>query len=238
MTASFTRFDDRPTIPYTYLLHISFHQRMGERCHETCVDQVAGILDKSSSLHYLVDQIQELGCPVPPGWIQCSPCDQLGDFRMSGGFAIDPETRSPTIMICENERLNHQTLEDTLLHELIHAYDVCRAKIDFSQCFQHACTEVRASALSGECNFSREFRRGNLQIQKGYQKCVKRRAIKSVGANPYCRNIAKEAVESVFEKCFSDTLPFEDHCQSQKKPLLSTENSWETLSSLLASPVK
>ena len=181
------------------------------------MQQVENILETSSPTHYLVDKIHDLGCQVPPGWIKCSPCSNENTFRMSGGFTIDASTQSPTIIVCENEKLSRQTVEDTLLHELIHAYDVCRAKIDFSQCFQHACTEVRASALSGECNFSREVRRGNFQIQRGYQKCVQRRATKSVGANPYCRNIAKEAVESVFEKCFSDTLPFEDHSQGQRK---------------------
>ena len=190
---------------------------MAERSHESCMQQVESILETSSPLHYLVDQIHDLGCEVPSGWIKCSPCSNENNFRMSGGFTIDPSTQSPQIIICENEKLSRQTLEDTLLHELIHAYDVCRAKIDFTQCLQHACTEVRASALSGECNFSREIRRGNFQIQKGYQNCVERRAIKSVTANPYCRNIAREAVESVFARCFSDTLPFEDHCQRQRK---------------------
>ena len=35
--------------------------------------------------------------------------------------------------------------ENTLIHELIHAYDVCRVKkFDWKNCLHHACTEVRA----------------------------------------------------------------------------------------------
>jgi hypothetical protein len=33
------------------------------------------------------------------------------------------------------------SLADVL--EQVHAYDVCRSKIDFANCLQHACTEVR-----------------------------------------------------------------------------------------------
>jgi hypothetical protein len=30
----------------------------------------------------------------------------------------------------------------TIAHELIHAYDLCRANVDTSNCDHHACTEV------------------------------------------------------------------------------------------------
>jgi hypothetical protein len=29
----------------------------------------------------------------------------------------------------------------------VHAYDICRAKLDFADCAQHACTEVRDARL-------------------------------------------------------------------------------------------
>ena len=42
------------------------------------------------------------------------------------------------------------------------------------------------------------------------QECVKRRAMKSVVANPYCSKIAaKEAVEAVWDICYNDTKPFD-----------------------------
>ena len=39
----------------------------------------------------------------------------------------------------------------TLTHELVHAYDHCRAYVDWSNCVHHACSEVRAANLSGDC---------------------------------------------------------------------------------------
>ena len=189
-------------------------RHMADRCHDTCLEHVETVIEHSSPIHYVADKIQELGCPIPAGWIKCTPCSEQNSIRMSGGFTVDSSLQAPMIIVCENEKLHRQTLEDTLIHELIHAYDVCRAKVDWTNCLHHACTEVRASALSGECNPSREFKRGNFNIQKAYQKCVQRRAIKSVSANPHCRNVAKEAVESVFRNCFSDTAPFSDHSQT------------------------
>lgn len=69
------------------------------------------------------------------------------------------------VILCENHILEKETFESTVIHELvstphdssdiyadisiavllllqIHAYDVCRAKMDFRDCTQHACTEV------------------------------------------------------------------------------------------------
>jgi len=69
-----------------------------------------------------------------------------------------------------------------MTHELIHAYDYCRAELDFADLYQHACTEVcfgpvlnhgvvacndvvflqiRAAALSQNCSYWSEFWRGN-----------------------------------------------------------------------------
>lgn len=41
-------------------------------------------------------------------------------------------------------------------HEMIHAYDHCRAKdLDWNSCRHHACSEIRAAVLSGDCTFRR-----------------------------------------------------------------------------------
>ena len=42
-------------------------------------------------------------------------------------------------------------ISHALTHELVHAYDHCRAKnLDWTDCQHHACSEIRAAALSGE----------------------------------------------------------------------------------------
>ena len=41
--------------------------------------------------------------------------------------------------------------------------------------------------------------------------CVKRRAIRSVKANPNCAEKAAEYVDAAFDRCFKDTFPFDRH---------------------------
>lgn len=36
-------------------------------------------------------------------------------------------------------------MEDTLVHELVHMYDHCKFKVDWSNLRHHACSEVRNS---------------------------------------------------------------------------------------------
>jgi hypothetical protein len=45
--------------------------------------------------------------------------------------------------MCENKILERETFENTLVHELVHAYDQCRVKIDWQNCLHVACAEVR-----------------------------------------------------------------------------------------------
>ena len=97
-----------------------------------------------------------------------------------------------------------------LAHELVHAYDQCRARVRWSDCRHHACSEVRASNLSGECDFANEVARGHFAITSQQRACVRRRAMLSVGFNPHCSAVAKAAVEHVFDACYHDTAPFDD----------------------------
>jgi len=125
----------------------------------------------------------------------------VGGFRPEGGVAL-----------CHNNLTTQTDLEATLTHELIHAYDHCRAKgMDWTNCEHHACTEIRAANLSGDCHFSQEMARGNLAngFYKQHQRCVKRRALLSVEMNPHCKGKdASNAVNNVFNTCFNDTAPF------------------------------
>lgn len=49
-------------------------------------------------------------------------------------------------------------------------------------------------------------------FSQGHQKCVRRRAVLSVRANPNCKSDeqAVQVVNQVFDSCFNDTRPFEE----------------------------
>ncbi|KAL1900830.1 Mitochondrial inner membrane protease atp23 [Ceratocystis pirilliformis] len=129
--------------------------------------------------------------------------------RIGGGFSPDHG-----ILICANEVRNKKHMEDTLAHEMVHAWDHLRWKMDAENNLRHAaCTEIRASMLSGECRWTREFfTRGNWSLSAQFQNCVRDRAIQSVMARARCKDKAQasKVVNEVWDSCFSDTRPFDE----------------------------
>lgn len=76
-----------------------------------------------------------------------------------------------------------------------------------------ACAEIRASSLSGECRFMREFfTRGQWKLTQQHQECVRRRATLSVMGRQSCKDDkqAAKAVNEVWDSCFADTRPFDE----------------------------
>lgn len=72
-------------------------------------------------IRFLSDNIRQLGGDISSHNIYCRRCTQ----RKAGGF--DPEYG---IQICANEMRDQGHLEDTMAHEMIHAYDHLRFKLD------------------------------------------------------------------------------------------------------------
>jgi inner membrane protease ATP23 len=65
--------------------------------------------------------------------IRCRRCTTT----QGGGF--DPDYG---ILVCANEMRSRKQLEDTMAHEMIHAYDHVRFKVDRWNLRHQACTEV------------------------------------------------------------------------------------------------
>ncbi len=141
---------------------------------------------------------------IHEGNVRCKRCTaaQGGGFDSQYG-----------ILICANHMRNRKHLEDTLAHEMVHAYDHMRFKMDPYDLKHAACMEIRASTLSGECRFMREFwTRGQWKITGQLQECVRRRAALSVRQRPACKDDvqAVRVVNEVWESCFNDTRPFDE----------------------------
>ena len=98
--------------------------------------------------------------------------------------------------------------------EMVHAYDHLRFKVNWDENLRHAaCTEIRASSLSGECRWAREFfTRGQWKLTQQHQECVRRRATLSVAGRPFCKDDVQAAkvVNEVWDSCFADTRPFDE----------------------------
>ncbi|KAJ5178921.1 hypothetical protein N7492_002131 [Penicillium capsulatum] len=170
-----------------------------------CETQRDYLLQYSPVITFLSESIRQLGGDLHKHNIYCRRCTN----RKAGGF--DPEYG---ILICANEMKDQGHLEDTMAHEMVHAFDHLRFKVDWTDNLRHAaCTEIRASSLSGECRWAREFfRRGQWKFTEQHQECVRRRAVLSVSGRPNCRDEAhaQQVVNEVWGSCFRDTRPFDE----------------------------
>ncbi|KAJ2898778.1 Mitochondrial inner membrane protease atp23 [Coemansia aciculifera] len=134
------------------------------------------------------------------------PCMKCSEMR-SGGYSDNG-----VIQLCYNRLYGKGHLETTMAHEMVHAYDDRNFNLDWYNLEHHACTEIRAASLSGDCSWFQEFMRGKMGFLKHHQVCVKRRAVLSVLENPSCKSEkhAEAAVNKVFKSCFTDTRPFDE----------------------------
>lgn len=185
-----------------------------KQCQD-CYQYRDWMLKYSPTVTFMIQQIHKLqarqsGNPkllkFDESKIICDLCDEY----KSGGF-----NTSMGILLCANRFKDKWHLEDTLSHELIHWYDNMKWDVNWLNLRHHACSEIRASSLSGECRFWAEWKRRGIstgfKVNRGHQECVKRRAIISVTGNPNCesKEQATRVVNEVWESCFNDTRPFD-----------------------------
>ncbi|CAN3359008.1 mitochondrial inner membrane protease Atp23p [Diutina catenulata] len=182
-----------------------FNRNLPEKCH-TCESDLKWMLQYSPSVIFMMDSIRKIQKNPEDqvaSHVKCDVCPEL----QGGGFHPDYG-----ILLCANRLRSKWQLEDVLTHELVHAYDHVKFKVDLANLNHHACTEIRASTLSGECRIFNEIKKTGLgNFGKKFQDCVKRRAALSVSHNPNCKDIdqATAVVDRVWNSCFNDTRPFE-----------------------------
>ncbi|KAL8704616.1 MAG: hypothetical protein Q9201_002202 [Fulgogasparrea decipioides] len=163
------------------------------------------LLQYSPIIRFMRQNINKLGADLHDENIRCRRCYT----QQSGGFDKDYG-----IMLCANNLQNQGHVEDTLAHEMVHAYDHLRFQVQWEGNLRHAaCTEIRASTLSGECRWLREFwKRSQWKFTQQFQECIRRRATLSVANRPECKNDVEAAtvVNEVWDSCFPDTRPFDE----------------------------
>ncbi|ETW86748.1 Metallo peptidase M76, partial [Heterobasidion irregulare TC 32-1] len=189
---------------------ISHDERVNEIGRRNCEKWKKELLNYSPSVVFMLRQLKLAGVDVKSENLPCSPCDQT----RTGGFLPD----HGAIILCQANLLgNKDHLEHTMVHELVHMFDHVKFKVRWNDLRHHACSEIRAASLSGECKWTREVDRRILNFSKQHQAslpsaCVRRRAITAVMANEACldKTAAERAVNEVWESCFNDTRPFDE----------------------------
>ncbi len=105
-------------------------------------------LARSPTVVFLRERVRELGGELDAANVVCRRCparltDDGAVRRQSGGFSPDHG-----ILVCSNEIRDRRHLEDTLAHEMVHAWDHLRWNVDWvgDKDLKHAaCTEVGPS---------------------------------------------------------------------------------------------
>ncbi|KAI9197122.1 peptidase M76 family-domain-containing protein [Polychytrium aggregatum] len=168
--------------------------------HTKCTQWKGEIAHSDFRVGKLMKALKESGCPFTQQHLVCTVCPP----GSAGGF--HPEHG---IILCENTFKEKSHMAETLAHELVHAFDYCRVRCDWNNVRHHACTEIRAALLSGDCSVARELKRGNFNIQGQMEKCIKRRAALAISINPNLpAGSAAKVIDEVYATCVNDTAPF------------------------------
>ncbi|XP_016367595.1 mitochondrial inner membrane protease ATP23 homolog isoform X2 [Sinocyclocheilus rhinocerous] len=140
-----------------------------------CLIMLQVATDTSPYAKLLLGAMKSSGCAVyKDRHFSCEDCDGT----VSGGF----DAATSQIVLCQNNIHQQAHMNRVVTHELIHAFDHCRARVDWFSSFRHlACSEA----------------------------CVRGRALRSILAvRKVSREEAELVVDEVFDSCFHDHAPF------------------------------
>ncbi|CAK9085776.1 unnamed protein product [Durusdinium trenchii] len=150
----------------------------------------------------LLNALSAMKAPVDLVCVRCP-----ADVRHRAGYS----PKHNRIWMCANRFWNPFEFRRVLVHELTHAFDFARAKVDTGSCVHIACTEIRAWNLSGECDLWRNsFKYFGEEMINRKQRCVRDGAVASLLENERCQDtyVAHAALEEAWPQCWRDYWPF------------------------------
>ena len=162
----------------------------------------------------LISEIEnDNNCQLPQ--IKCECCN---DFNAAGFFSGNSRDGTGSITLCDDKIISKSEVQNVIVHELTHAYDSCKGT-DFSDCEQRACSEIRATKLSRDCQCGGRQRRHTLGLMnlRGFrgvywepeEECIKRTAKESTSMDLKCIWKIDEYVDSAYKKCANSNEPID-----------------------------
>ncbi|XP_065174760.1 mitochondrial inner membrane protease ATP23 homolog [Sycon ciliatum] len=166
------------------------------------------MLEKSAKdphIKFMFQAMNRSGCTLSPEHFVCQTCPP--EAEMCGGF----DGNKALIRLCSNRitEMPQRFFNIALSHELVHAYDHCRAEVNWSNVEHQACSEIRACMLSRECYYKYQKKRKEPYGQGDLESCIKPRTVKSLMYNGVTESEAIRATHKVFAHCVDDTAPFD-----------------------------
>ncbi|XP_055215218.1 mitochondrial inner membrane protease ATP23 homolog isoform X2 [Gorilla gorilla gorilla] len=131
--------------------------------NQKCQLRLLKTLETNPYVKLLLDAMKHSGCAVNKDrHFSCEDCNG----NVSGGF----DASTSQIVLCQNNIHNQAHMNRVVTHELIHAFDHCRAHVDWFTNIRHlACSEVRAANLSGDCSLVNEIFRLHFGLKQHHQ---------------------------------------------------------------------
>ncbi|XP_028607966.1 mitochondrial inner membrane protease ATP23 homolog isoform X2 [Grammomys surdaster] len=131
---------------------------------QSCPLMLLKTLETNPYVRLLLDAMKHSGCAVNrERHFSCEVCDG----NVSGGF----DASTSQIVLCENNIRNQAHMGRVVTHELIHAFDHCRAHVQWFTNIRHlACSEIRAASLSGDCSLVNELSRLRFGLKRHHQR--------------------------------------------------------------------
>ncbi|KAI7867681.1 peptidase M76 [Spinellus fusiger] len=105
---------------------------------QQCTKELGEVLSTSTRVAVLLEAIFALDTTALKRGITCRPCKET----VQEVIMMD----TTKVLCCEHMK-NRQDIEETVVHELVHAFDSTRQGKFNSLCHAIACGEVRASCL-------------------------------------------------------------------------------------------
>ncbi|XP_067930215.1 mitochondrial inner membrane protease ATP23 homolog [Watersipora subatra] len=167
-----------------------------------CQFRVIKCVEENTMVKLLLDALKSRGCEFKLS--RHVSCEECGSFANGGYDSINKQ-----VVVCSNNSTKQKRVCNVLSHELIHAFDDCRAKMDLSNIEHLACTEIRAANMM-HCSMTSAMAESPARSwgKQQQQQCVRWKARNSILS---VRNVSKEeadaAVDRVFDKCYPDLEP-------------------------------
>lgn len=134
----------------------------------------------------------------------CRRCPNTG---VQGGARAFLEAPPMSIVLCSNRLHSPAEVEDALVHELVHAYDMGPAQRDLTDCDELAASEVRA-AREAEC--SQLMRTMHAAVWPRATEWLVHRCCRDTATTATCAMFPEEgatSVERVFDRAMLDHSP-------------------------------
>jgi inner membrane protease ATP23 len=178
-----------------------------------CESNKEYLLQYSPIIRFLSDEVYKLGGDLNKDNILCRMCTS----EQSGGFSLNHG-----ILLCANKFRNRGHQEDTMAHEMVHAWDHLKWKVEADNLKHQACLEVWPWQLNKSywrLTFTdprkHSERRVSIHTRVLHTESVEHHGTATSLCTPTRRVVhagshAKKVVNEVWESCFNDTRPFDE----------------------------